>query len=212
MATYLGNRQASVGGIFGSDDPPDTRQVNSVRGLPTSYNSRTPVAGAWDDASFSGRSIGLPVGIHKFSVLDRNGMHDNISSVKVKEGYKLTLYKDQDGGVPKNAMETFTGPVHVTYVGDNANDETSAIKVEPVAAQTRTGESTDDGSQLPPPPDGGGSTGDDTVRDPRRRTRRRLPVRQPQQAGFMGGNMGNIVMIVGGIGLLGAAVYTVTQD
>lgn len=83
------------------------------------------VATFYKDCNYAGTAVGLNVGTYTLSQLNSKGiLNDDISSVKVNSGYKVTLYWD----------DNFAGATKV-LTGDMAcdgtwNDKTSSIKIE----------------------------------------------------------------------------------
>jgi len=87
----------------------------------------TGVATVYKDCNYAGYAVGLNTGTYTLSQLIALGVsNDDISSIKVNSGYKVTLYRD----------DNFTGPSLVKtaddacLVDDVFNDSTSSLKVE----------------------------------------------------------------------------------
>jgi hypothetical protein len=85
------------------------------------------VATVYKDCNYSGYAVGLNPGTYTLSQLIALGVsNDDISSIKISSGYKVTLYRD----------DNFTGPTRVKtgddecLVDDVFNDSTSSLKVE----------------------------------------------------------------------------------
>ncbi len=93
--------------------------------LGTTQPPTTGVATFYKDCNFGGTAVGLNVGTYTLSQLTAAGiLNDDISSVKVSAGYKVTLYMD----------DNFTGTSKV-LTADLAcdgtfNDKTSSLKIE----------------------------------------------------------------------------------
>lgn len=168
------------------EGPPQINHPASVSGIPASYTSAPARVGVWQFKGFKGRSLGLPVGMHNTGVLNRAGLHDRISAVKVQRGYRVILYKDQEGGTPKNVMTKLEGPIAAKDLGapGPANDA-SAIKVEPINSSSEE------------PAENGSSSGDGT-------NQQKTP--KVKKTGFGGSSF---VAVLGGLGLLGAGAYTI---
>lgn len=108
----------TIGGFQGTSNPPPPP---------------TGVATFYKDCNYSGTAVGLNVGTYTLSQLNAKGiLNDDISSVKVTSGYKVTLYWD----------DNFAGSTKV-LTGDMAcdgtwNDKTSSIKIESNTASFNT--------------------------------------------------------------------------
>jgi hypothetical protein len=99
-----------------------TITVGGYAGLATSG-----VATVYKDCNYSGYAVALNPGSYTLSQLNALGvLNDDISSLKVNSGYKVTLYKD----------DNFSGQALVKtgddacLVDDNFNDSASSLKVE----------------------------------------------------------------------------------
>jgi hypothetical protein len=85
------------------------------------------VATVYKDCNFSGTAIGLNAGSYTLSQLNALGiLNDDISSIKVNSGYKVTLFKHDNFG---GAAIVKTGE-DACLVDDSFNDSTSSLKVE----------------------------------------------------------------------------------
>jgi hypothetical protein len=87
----------------------------------------TGVATVYKDCNYGGYTVGLNPGSYTLSQLNALGiLNDDISSIKVSSGYKVTLYRD----------DNFSGPTVVKttddacLVDDAFNDSASSLKVE----------------------------------------------------------------------------------
>ena len=85
------------------------------------------VATVYKDCNYGGSAVGLTPGSYTLSRLNAQGiLNDDISSIKVSSGYKVTLYRD----------DNFSGPALVKtaddacLVDDAFNDSASSLKVE----------------------------------------------------------------------------------
>jgi hypothetical protein len=91
----------------------------------TVSGTSTGVATFYKDCNYTGTAVALPLGTYTMSQLNAKGiLNDDISSVKVNAGYKVTLYWD----------DNFTGTTKV-LTADMAcdatwNDKTTSVKVE----------------------------------------------------------------------------------
>jgi len=99
-----------------------TITVGGFAGLTTSG-----VATVYKDCNYGGYAVALNAGSYTLSQLSALGiLNDDISSIKVNSGYKVTLYKDDNFGGP---VIVKTGD-DACLVADNFNDSTSSLKVE----------------------------------------------------------------------------------
>ncbi|HEY1199936.1 MAG TPA: beta-1,3-glucanase family protein [Niastella sp.] len=99
-----------------------TVTIGGFAGLPTSG-----VATFYKDCNYGGTAVALNTGSYTLSQLNAAGiLNDDISSLKVNSGYKVTLYKhDSFGG----STVVKTGD-DACLVDDSFNDSTSSLKVE----------------------------------------------------------------------------------
>lgn len=99
-----------------------TVTIGGFAGLPTSG-----VATFYKDCNYGGTAVALNTGSYTLSQLNAAGiLNDDISSLKVNSGYKVTLYKhDSFGG----GTVVKTGD-DACLVDDSFNDSTSSLKVE----------------------------------------------------------------------------------
>ena len=75
---------------------------------------------------YGGYSVNLGVGTYTLSQMEALGIaNDDITSVKVKPGYKVTFYEDDNFG---GAVKEVTG--ELAYLGDDWNDRPSSMKIE----------------------------------------------------------------------------------
>ncbi|MEI6823719.1 MAG: T9SS type A sorting domain-containing protein [Bacteroidota bacterium] len=85
-----------------------------------------PIA-LFQDCNYGGYSAGFGIGKYTMSNIKFHGVHDNdVSSVKVQAGYKITFYKDDNfmgDSLIKTADES-------CLVGDSFNDVVSSFKIE----------------------------------------------------------------------------------
>jgi hypothetical protein len=85
------------------------------------------VATVYKDCNYGGSAVGLNAGSYTLSQLNALGiLNDDISSIKVNSGYKVTLYKHDNFG---GAAIVKTGE-DACLVDDGFNDSTSSLKVE----------------------------------------------------------------------------------
>ena len=80
----------------------------------------------YQDSNYGGRSASLGEGEYTLASLQAKGFkNDDLSSIKVPFGYKVTLYWDDNF---KGSTKTITSDTG--YVGNDWNDKASSIKVE----------------------------------------------------------------------------------
>ena len=94
-----------------------------------------PAATFYADINYGGDAYGLPEGNYTLSDLARYCMPDDwLSSFRVKPGYKVTLYKDDNF-----TGESATYTADNNWVGNNWNDAVTSIKIEPNGVAGMTG-------------------------------------------------------------------------
>lgn len=94
-------------------------------------------ATVYQDINYGGYSVNLEVGEYRLADLERLGVkNDDITSVKVKDGYRVICYWDDDF-----TSESITFTEEISYIGwkstaehapEDWNDAVSAIKVEQI--------------------------------------------------------------------------------
>lgn len=118
-ADYLSNHRLEYCGIIMADFPGE-RLINAI------IACNRPAVEVFEDDGYQGRSAGLPLGKSNFWDWDGIG-NDKISSIKVRDGYKVTLYKDVDA---KGASLVLTSDS--SWVGYDWNDRFSSAFVEKI--------------------------------------------------------------------------------
>ncbi len=101
------------------------RATITVGGFP----GTTPggIATVYKDCNYGGSAVGLNAGTYTLNQLNALGiLNDDISSIKVNSGYKVTLYKHDNFG---GTAIVKTGD-DACLVDDSFNDSTSSLKVE----------------------------------------------------------------------------------
>lgn len=99
-----------------------TITLGGYAGLPTNG-----VATFYKDCNYSGTAVALNTGSYTLSQLNAAGiLNDDISSIKVNSGYKVTLYKNDNFG---GTTIVKTGD-DACLVDDSFNDSTSSLKIE----------------------------------------------------------------------------------
>jgi hypothetical protein len=84
------------------------------------------VATTYKDCNYSGSAVALPVGDYTLAALNARGiLNDDVSSIRVNSGYKVTLYENDNFG---GATLVLTAD-HSCLVGAGWNDRASSIKV-----------------------------------------------------------------------------------
>jgi hypothetical protein len=108
--------------------------------LPRSPQKDSPIAGSvyqggtGDGTPFNKTSLQLHYGLYNYDDLNRAGLHDEISGVKVRDGWKVTLFTGVEGGQPAGRKEEITGPRRIPELRDafpGMENAISAITVEP---------------------------------------------------------------------------------
>jgi hypothetical protein len=107
--------------------PSPTRATISIGGFQGIGNPPTGNAIVYKDCNYGGYAVGLNVGTYTLSQLQGLGvLNDDISSLKVSSGYKVTLYEnDNFGGA--TLVQTADNSC---LVGAGWNDRASSLKVE----------------------------------------------------------------------------------
>ncbi|MBR3433021.1 MAG: C10 family peptidase [Bacteroidaceae bacterium] len=86
-----------------------------------------PVVTLYQDINYGGYAVQLPEGTYTQAQLEAHGVRNNdITSLRVQAGYKVTIY---DGSSFNNDSKTFTADA--SYVGNDWNDRTSSVRIEP---------------------------------------------------------------------------------
>lgn len=107
--------------------PSPLRATVTIGGFAGTPPTPTGVATVYKDCSYGGYAIGLNTGNYTLSQLTSLGVLDNdISSLKVNSGYKVTLYENDNFG---GASIVFTGNDDC-LVDNSWNDRASSLKVE----------------------------------------------------------------------------------
>ena len=116
---YLSGTVTSTGGSTTDDS-----DNNSTSGVTTLY----------EHSNYGGWAVSLEEGSYDYKdILAKGIANDQISSLRVSDGYKVTIYDDEGF---KGTSKEFTSDA--SYVGDEMNDKTSSIKIEKINNQTST--------------------------------------------------------------------------
>lgn len=95
-------------------------------------NSTSGVATLYEHSNYGGWAVSLEEGSYDYKdILAKGIVNDQISSLRVSDGYKVTIYDDEGF---KGKSKEFTSDA--SYVGDEMNDKTSSIKIEKINNQT----------------------------------------------------------------------------
>ena len=90
---------------------------------------------AYKDCNYAGYAVGLSQGTYTLSQLNALGiLNDDISSIKISSGYKVTLYKHDNFGGPALTLTADDN----CLVDNSWNDSTSSLKVEPNSSSFST--------------------------------------------------------------------------
>lgn len=80
----------------------------------------------------TGSSLQLHPGFYAFDQLEAAGLHDEITSARIKPGYRVIFYSSVEGGQPAGQIVAdVTGPTTVDLAKRGANDVVSSIAVFP---------------------------------------------------------------------------------
>ena len=94
---------------------------------PPSKHADNPVATFYSDIDYKGKAVDLPEGEFLLSSLQSYGItNDDISSLKVKSGFKVVVYEN-DGFGGKSKLYTAS----TANMGSEWNKQVSSIKIEP---------------------------------------------------------------------------------
>ena len=97
-------------------------------------NSTSGVATLYEHSNYGGWAVSLEEGSYDYKdILAKGIVNDQISSLRVSDGYKVTIYDDEGF---KGTSKEFTSDA--SYVGNEMNDKTSSIKIEKINNQTST--------------------------------------------------------------------------
>lgn len=97
-------------------------------------NSTSGVATLYEHSNYGGWAVSLEEGSYDYKdILAKGIVNDQISSLRVSDGYKVTIYDDEGF---KGKSKEFTSDA--SYVGEEMNDKTSSIKIEKINNQTST--------------------------------------------------------------------------
>lgn len=95
---------------------------------PPSKHADNPVATFYSDIDYKGKAVDLPEGEFLLSSLQSYGItNDDISSLKVKSGFKVVVYENDGFGGKSNSYTASTA-----NMGSEWNKQVSSIKIEPM--------------------------------------------------------------------------------
>jgi hypothetical protein len=104
--------------------PSPTRATVTIGGF--AGLTSTGVATTYKDCNYGGSAVALPVGDYTLAALNARGiLNDDVSSIRVNSGYKVTLYENDNFG---GATLMLTAD-NSCLVGAGWNDRASSIKV-----------------------------------------------------------------------------------
>ena len=114
--------------------PSPTRATITVGGY-AGISNPTGVATTYKDCNYAGSAVGLPVGDYNLAALNSRGiLNDDLSSLRVTSGYKVTLYEN-DNFAGASLVVTADNSC---LVGAGWNDRTTSIRVATNAASFST--------------------------------------------------------------------------
>ena len=94
---------------------------------PPSKHADNPVATFYSDIDYNGKAVDLPEGEFLLSLLQSYGItNDDISSLKVKSGFKVVVYENDGFGGKSKSYTASTA-----NMGSEWNKQVSSIKIEP---------------------------------------------------------------------------------
>ncbi len=130
------NLKAQATSAFGWPAEWETQFVQAQRDFPFTYTNPGPTAvSVFQDLNHEGYGAALPVGRYTLSALNAWGVrNDDITSLKVASGYKVTLYADDNFG---GASLTKTAD-DASLIDDDWNDLVSSLVVSKGASTPGT--------------------------------------------------------------------------
>lgn len=127
---YIRVYQDNINYVSTSGNSVDHNSGSSSSGSSSSGSTATNTGSGdiyiYQDIYYGGRSASLGLGNYTLSSLNAKGFYnDDLSSIKVPWGYKVTLYADDNFS---GATKVITGDTN--WIGNDWNDKVSSIKVE----------------------------------------------------------------------------------
>ena len=114
-------------GASSSSDGYSMNQDVLVGIQPPSKHADNPVATFYSDIDYKGKAVDLPEGEVLLSLLQSYGItNDDISSLKVKSGFKVVVYENDGFGGKSKSYTASTA-----NMGSEWNKQVSSIKIEP---------------------------------------------------------------------------------
>ena len=114
-------------GASSSSDGYSMNQDVLVGIQPPSKHADNPVATFYSDIDYKGKAVDLPEGEFLLSLLQSYGItNDDISSLKVKSGFKVVVYENDGFGGKSKSYTASTA-----NMGSEWNKQVSSIKIEP---------------------------------------------------------------------------------
>ena len=122
-------------GASSSNDGYSMNQDVLIGIQPPSAHTDNPVATFYSDTNYNGKAVDLPEGEFNLSALQSYGIsNDDIASLKVKTGFKVVVYEnDNFGGKTKSYTAS------IDDMGVEWRDEVSSIKIEPYGKSGMSG-------------------------------------------------------------------------
>jgi len=165
------NTGVTVGAQSGALPPVSEILQGPADGVPDPPDTSSPVAGIvskWGTGSgpkpFTD-PMELHFGLYNFDDLKSRGLHDAISSLRVDDGWTVTLFKDVENGRPQGRSVTIEGPDRIPELRDDSRtsgmeNETSAIVVTPTVSNSgENGTGNGENGNVPTDPTTGPPTG-----------------------------------------------------
>jgi len=119
---YTSKANSSVDSSSGNNN----NNNNNSGSTGSSTNNASGNIYVYQDINFGGRSASLGLGNYNLASLQNKGFrNDDLSSIKVPWGYKVTLFEHDNF---TGASKVITGDT--SWIGNDWNDRTSSIKVE----------------------------------------------------------------------------------
>ena len=111
---------------------PTTKAPTTVKAT-TKAQETNGVVTVYQDINYGGNAVSLPVGDYNMNdLISRGFKNDDMSSIKVADGYQAIIYWDINFG---GASKTITS--NTSWIGSDWNDQMTSIKVQKKAAATQ---------------------------------------------------------------------------
>jgi hypothetical protein len=117
---------------FGWSTTTDAQFTQAQADFPLSYSPVTIGVSMYQDLNYTGYGISLPVGDYTLTQLRAYGaINDDLTSIKVTPGYKVTLYADDNFSGASTVITS-----DVSLLDGTWNDKVSSVKVSTNTAAT----------------------------------------------------------------------------